>query len=231
MRFSYIKTAQNTWALEVHAIPETDVSTSLVDGQIVTGTINFNGDGTLRSVSPSLSTPININWTNGAVSSTITLNLGTAGQPFGTVGALSIGLSDGLSQFDSAYNVNFANQNGAPVGALVSVAIDKEGIVTASYSNGQTQDLFKLPLASFANPNGLDALSGSIFTQTRASGEVNLREAGNNGTGTLVSAALEQSNVDLAEQLTDIIVAQRSYQANTKVIKTADELLDELNRI
>ncbi len=231
LRFSYIKIAQNNWAVEVHAIPETDVSTPLVDGQVVTGNITFNGDGTLRSVTPSLSTPISINWTNGAVPSDITLNLGTAGEPFGTVGATTIGLSDGLSQFDSAYNVNFANQNGAPVGQLVSVAVDTQGIVSATYSNGQTQRLFKLPLASFANPNGLDARSGSIFTQNRASGEVNLREAGTNGTGTIVSAALEQSNVDLAEQLTDIIVAQRSYQANTKVITTADELLDALNRI
>jgi len=207
------------------------VNTSLADGQVVTGTINFNGDGTLFSVSSSLSAPININWTNGAVSSSVTLNLGTAGQPFGTVNATTIGLSDGLSQFDSAYNVNFANQNGAPVGQLVSVAIDREGIVTASYSNGQTQQLFKLPLASFANPNGLDPLSGNIFTETRASGTVNLREAGTNGTGTIVAAALEQSNVDLAEQLTEIIVAQRAYQANTKVIKTADQLLQELNQI
>jgi flagellar hook protein FlgE len=215
----------------VHAIPVSDVTTSLVDGQVATGTITFNGDGTLRSVSPGLTNPVPINWTNGAVSSNVQFDFGTAGQPFGTVGAAQIGLSDGLSQFDSAYNVNFANQNGAPVGQLVSVGVDREGIVSASYSNGQIQKLFKLPLASFANPNGLDAQSGNIFSQTRASGEVNLREAGTNGTGSIVSAALEQSNVDLAEQLTDIIVAQRSYQANTKVIKTADELLNELNQI
>ena len=231
MRFSFIKIAQNSWAVEIHAIPEGDVSTTLVNGQIATGTINFNGDGSLRSVSASLSAPISIVWTNGAVASTVALDLGTAGQPFGTVGATTIGLTDGLSQFDSAYNVNFANQNGAPVGQLVSVAIDKQGIVSASYSNGQTQSLFQLPLAAFASPNSLDALSGNIFAQTRDSGEVNLRIAGDNGTGSIVAAALEQSNVDLAEQLTDIIVAQRSYQANTQVIKTADELLQQLNQI
>jgi flagellar hook protein FlgE len=230
-RFSFIKVAQNTWATEIHAIPETDVSTALVDGQIATGNITFNGDGTLRSITAGLSTPITVNWTNGAVPSTITLDLGTAGQAFGTIGATAIGLSDGLSQFDSAYNVNFANQNGAPVGQLVSVAIDQDGIVSATYSNGQTQNLFQLPLASFPNPNGLDARSGNIFSQNRESGEVNLRIAGTNGTGNVVSAALEQSNVDLAEQLTDIIVAQRSYQANTKVIRTSDELLEQLNQI
>jgi len=233
IRFSYIKTAANTWAVEVHAIPAADVKNtgSFVDGQIAVGTVVFNGDGTLNHVTGGLLTAIPISWNNGAIDSSVTLNLGTAGQPSGTVGATTIGLSDGLSQFDSAYNVNFANQNGAPVGELVSVAIDKQGIVTASYSNGQTQKLFKIPLASFASPDGLNALSGNVYSQTRASGEVNLREAGNNGTGTVVSAALEQSNVDLASQLTDIIVAQRSYQANTKVIKTADDLLNELNQL
>jgi flagellar hook-basal body protein len=231
LRFSYIKIAQNSWAVEIHAIPESDVSTTLVDGQVAVGTINFNGDGSLRSVSGSLSTPISIVWTNGSVASSVTLDLGTAGQPFGTVGATTIGLTDGLSQFDSGYKVNFANQNGAPVGELVSVAIDKLGIVSASYSNGQTQSLFQLPLAAFASPDNLQSESGNVFSQTRASGEVNLRIAGDNGTGSIVSKALEQSNVDLAEQLTDIIVAQRSYQANTKVIKTADELLQGLNQI
>lgn len=231
IRFSFIKIAQNRWAVEVHAIPATDVNSALANGQIAVGTIDFNGDGTLRSVSSTLTNPVDINWVNGAVASSIGFDLGTAGQPFGTVGAATIGLSDGLSQFDAAYNVNFANQNGAPVGQLVSVQIDKQGILTASYSNGQTQKLFQLPLADFANPNGLNPISGNVFTQTRESGEVNLREAGSNGTGTVVAAALEQSNVDLASQLTDMIVTQRSYQANTKVIKTADELLDALNQI
>ncbi len=231
VRFSFIKIAQNTWAVEAHVIPETDVNTALVDGQIATGTIIFNGDGTLRSVSDGLVNPVSVNWRNGSVPSTVALNLGTSGQPFGTVGAATIGLSNGLSQFDSGYNVNFANQNGAPVGQLVSVSITSDGEVVASYSNGETQALYKLPIADFANPDGLRAATGNVFTQTRESGEVNLRESGTNGTGSVVSAALEQSNVDLAEQLTDMIVAQRSYQANTKVIKTADELLEQLNQI
>lgn len=231
VRFSVIKIADNNWAAELHAIPETDISSTLPDGQIATGTITFNGDGSLRSVSNGLTGDININWTNGAVSSTINLDLGTQGQPFGTVGATSIGLTDGLSQFDSSYNVAFANQNGAPVGQLVSVSINEDGQVIASYSNGETQALYQLPIADFPNPDGLRALSGNVYAQTRESGEVNLREAGTNGTGTVVSGALEQSNVDLAEQLTDMIVAQRAYQANTRVIRTTDELLEQLNQL
>ena len=231
IRFSYIKVATNEWIVEVHSIPEDDVNTPLVDGQVAVGNISFNGDGSLRSLSAALTNPISISWRNGAVPSTVSLNLGTAGQPFGTPGATNIGLTDGLSQFDSSYNVAFANQNGAPVGQLVSVSITEAGIVVASYSNGETQDLFKLPVADFPNPDGLRALTGNVFAQSRDSGEVNLREAGTNGVGTIVSAALEQSNVDLAEQLTDMIVAQRSYQANTRVIRTTDELLEQLNQI
>ncbi len=231
IRFSFIKIATNTWAVEAHVIPESEISTSLVDGQIALGNIVFNGDGTLRSVSASLTNPVTINWRNGSVPSSVSFDMGTSGEPFGTVGAAQIGLSDGLSQFDSGYNVNFANQNGAPVGQLVSVSITEEGVVVASYSNGETQSLYKLPIADFANPDGMRAVTGNVFTQTRESGEVNLRESGTNGTGSVVAAALEQSNVDLAEQLTEMIVAQRAYQANTKVIKTSDELLEQLNQI
>lgn len=231
IRFSFIKVANNTWAAEVHTIPPTDINTALPDGQLATGTITFNGDGSLRSVSSGLTNPITANWVNGSIASTLALDLGTAGQPFGTVGATTIGLTDGLSQFDSSYNVAFANQNGAPVGQLVSVSIDRDGKLIASYSNGETQELYQLPIADFASPEGLTPVSGNVYAQSRDSGEANLREAGTNGVGTVVSAALEQSNVDLAEQLTDMIVAQRAYQANTRVIKTTDELLEQLNQL
>lgn len=231
IRYSFIKVSTNEWIVEVHAIPPEDVNTALIDGQIAVGRISFNGDGSLRSLSASLTDPVSISWRNGSVPSTVTLNFGTAGQPFGTPGATQIGQTDGLSQFDSSYNVVFANQNGAPVGQLVSVSITEEGVVVASYSNGETQDLFQLPVADFPNPDGLRAITGNVYAQSRDSGEVNLRVAGTNGTGTIVSSALEQSNVDLAEQLTDMIVAQRSYQANTRVIKTTDELLEQLNQI
>ncbi len=231
IRMDVIKIAENQWAMELYVEPEDDISTTLVDGQIAVGTVTFNGDGTLRSVSSGLSSPITINWTNGSVASTITFDWGTAGQPIGTANATTFGDTDGLSQFSSNFNVSFVNQNGAPVGELIAVNINEEGIVTASFSNGETQDLFKIPLADFSNPNGMSALSGNVYLQTRDSGEVNLREAGTNGTGTVVSGTLEASSVKLDEQLTDMIVAQRAYQSNTRSISTADDLLEELNRL
>lgn len=231
LRVSFLKIGENTWAAEVHALPATDVTTNLVNGQVAVGTIAFNGDGSLRSMSGSLTDPITVNWTNGAAASEITFDWGTAGLPFGTPNAAQIGLTDGLSQFESDYNVAFVNQNGAPVGELIGVVIDDLGFVIASYTNGETQKLYQLPIADFTNPNGLRSISGNVYAQTQDSGEVNLRVAGTNGTGTIVSAALESSNVELAEELTDMIVAQRAYQASSKVISTTDELLEELNRL
>ena len=231
MSMSFIKTDINTWAVEVYAANDDEVTSPLPNGQIVTGAITFNGDGSLQSIDSALANPVDITWNNGSVASTITFNWGTSGSPFGTPNASSIGKTDGLSQFNSAYKVNFVNQNGAPVGDLTSVAITEEGFVVASYSNGQTQNLFKIPLADFANPNQLATSSGNVFLQSAQSGEVNLRQSGSSGVGKIASSSLEQSNVELADQLTDMIVAQRAYQANTKVISTTDQLLSQLNDI
>jgi flagellar hook protein FlgE len=109
--------------------------------------------------------------------------------------------------------------------------VDENGFVIASYNNGQSLRLFKVPLADFANPDGLAAITGNVFSETEVAGTVNLRQASESGVGEIVSGALEASNSELSEQLTNMIVAQRAYQANTKVISTADDLLEELNRI
>lgn len=231
LQTSFIKIEDNTWAVEVYSLPESDVNSALVDGQVATGQIVFNGDGSLRSVSAGLANPFTINWTNGSLPSEITLDLGTAGLPQGTLNAPAIGDTDGLSQFSSEYNVNFVNQNGSQVGDLIGVSIDDTGLVSVAFSNGDVKSVYRIPLADFSNPNGLASSSGNVFGQTRESGEVNLRIAGANGVGDVVASALESSNVELSEQLTDLIVAQRAYQSNTRAITASDELLEELNRL
>ena len=231
LKIAFLKTSTNSWAVEIYAQPATDITTALPNGQLASGTISFNGDGSLRSVSSALSAPLNINWTTGSSSTTISYNWGTQGQPFGTVGAPSIGKTDGLSQFDSGYNVSFVNQNGAPVGQLTGIGIDANGFISASYSNGETSKLYKIPLASFNDANSLTASSGNAYQQSNDSGGVNLKEAGASGVGKFAAGSLELSNVELASQLTDMIVAQRAYQANTKVIQTADTLLSSLDQL
>jgi len=221
LNISAIKVAQNTWAMEVYASAgDVDLTASL----IASGTVQFNGDGSLGTISTSLTDPMTINWANQSSASTLSINWGTAG-PIGT------GKTNGISQFDSGFNTNSTAQNGAPVGKLTGVAIDSDGYIIASYNNGQTQKLYKIPVANFTNPNRLQAISGNTYAQTNDSGEVNLKEAGDSGVGKISSGALETSNVELANQLTDMIVAQRAYQANTKVISTADQLLSDLDQI
>ncbi|MEZ5690677.1 MAG: flagellar hook-basal body complex protein [Rickettsiales bacterium] len=231
LNMSFIKTAVNTWAVEIFAADATEVTSPFPNGQLGTGTLTFNGDGSLQSVSSGLANPVSVTWNNGAVSSSINFNWGTAGSPFGTPNAVTIGKTDGFSQFDNAYRVNFVNQNGAAVGDLTGVSITDEGLVVVSFSNGETQNLFRIPLADFANPNQLLTSSGNVFLQSAESGEVNLRQSGSSGVGEISASSLEQSNVELADQLTDMIVAQRAYQANTKVISTTDQLLSQLNDI
>ena len=109
--------------------------------------------------------------------------------------------------------------------------MSKEGVVTARFSNGETTDIYKIALATFANVNGLTSQNGNSYLQSTESGEYNLREAGSGSAGSIESAKLEASNVDLAEEFSKMIITQRAYSAGTKVINTADQMLEELLRL
>ncbi|PIR32235.1 MAG: hypothetical protein COV36_04625, partial [Alphaproteobacteria bacterium CG11_big_fil_rev_8_21_14_0_20_44_7] len=230
LRVGFLKLDERTWAAEIFAINGDEVP-ALPDGQIAAGTIVFNNDGSLRSVTQSLLEPDAIVWSNEAAPSSLVFDFGTQGEPVGTTGAANFGLTDGLRQFSAPYNVDFINQNGAAAGLLDSVTIDEDGFITANFNNGETKILYKIPLADFANPNGLISKTGNVFSQSFGSGEVNLKQIGEGGVGRLSPSSLETANSDLSEELTDMIVAQRAYQAAAKVITTADELLEELNRV
>ncbi|MCL4679306.1 MAG: flagellar hook-basal body complex protein [Alphaproteobacteria bacterium] len=178
------------------------------------GLVNFNGDGTLNAL-PDNEGNIdielsNINWGNGSELQNIDINVSS------------------FSQFSSDYTVLFSDQNGAELGLRTGVQIDREGFVIAQFSNGATTRLYKLPLVTFANPNGLREVSGTAYTETEDSGEENLREAGTGGAGFLEPSTLENSNVDLADEFAQLIVAQRAYSAGTKVINTVDQMTQEL---
>jgi flagellar hook protein FlgE len=116
-------------------------------------------------------------------------------------------------------------------GSVSGVAIGDDGVVTALFTNGARKDIYKLPLATFSNPNGLDAKTGNAWLETQTSGGFTLQEAGDGGSGLVAPGALESSTVDLANEFTSMIVTQRAYSAGTRVITTADDMLDELIRI
>jgi flagellar hook protein FlgE len=196
------------------------VSTGAVSGTVtapVARSISFNGDGT-----PNVITfpDIDITWTaTTANPSTIAANVGTSG------------LTDGITQFANDFSISFIDQDGVRFGAFTSVSIDEDGIVSALFDNGEQLDIYQLPLARFANPNGLDPQNGNAYLQSERSGDVLLLQPNTGGAGVIESLALEGSTVDLAEQFTNMIVTQRAYSASAKIITTADEMLEELIRV
>jgi flagellar hook protein FlgE len=220
--------AANTWNVELYADSAEVETADHPNGLLASGTLTFNGDGTLASstltpVYPTATAgaPIGINWldSSGPDDSSITFDFGT------------VGTADGVSQFASDYNIAFVNQNGSEVGQLNGVTVDDQGYVVATFTNGATQKIYRLPIATFANPLALDPRTGNVYAQTSSSGEFNLRNAGEGGAGTIVPSALEGANVDLADEFTKMIVTQRAYSANARVITTADQMLDELVHI
>jgi flagellar hook protein FlgE len=134
----------------------------------------------------------------------------------------------GLTQSASDYSVGTINQDGAELGLRTGIAIDTDGNVVASFSNGLTQNLARVPIATFTNPNGLQERTGNVYIQTSDSGAYNLRDAGTAGAGNIATSSLEASNVDLADEFSRMIITQRAYSAGTKIISTTDQMLTEL---
>ncbi len=222
VQVGFLKLANNSWAVEIYG-KAADISGG--NPQLATGTINFNGDGTLASVAGGISQPVGISWQNDGSTNQISFNWGTAGVPFGTTGAVLIGRADGMSQFDAIYHVTSVGQDGHVIGKLDNVDIDKDGYVTGNYSNGTTQRLYKIPLASFLDPNMLDSATGDVFYESARSSQLLFVQADGENGGKIQTGALEQSNVDLSTQFTDIVFAQHAYQANSKLINVDDTML------
>ncbi|MEZ0261943.1 MAG: flagellar hook protein FlgE [Alphaproteobacteria bacterium] len=184
---------------------------------VSSGEINFDSNGQLNATPDGNGQVLNsitgIDWLNGSATQDIDFDLAD------------------LTQFSSTYNVISSSQNGSSLGQRTGISIDDDGYVTAQFSNGQSQRVYKLSLATFANANGLDPLTGNVFRESDTSGAFNLREAGTGGAGDIQGGALEQANVDLAEEFSKMIITQRAYSANTKVITTADQMTAELLQI
>lgn len=197
--------------------------TEVEQGSIVPA-VRFNADGTPKYFYVD---EMSIEWSNGAQNmdgdpdngTRITLDMG------------NVGTNDGLTNLSGDFLTNYINQDGAKFGSYTGVSISEDGVVTALFDNGETRPIAILPLATFANAEGMDALTGNTWIETDASGQAMLRQAGTNGAGEITAYSLESSNVDLATEFSNMIVTQRAYSAATKIITTADEMLDELTRM
>ncbi len=120
------------------------------------------------------------------------------------------------------------SQDGAPIGSLVSFGVSQEGLISGVFSNGKNEQLGQIALANFANPAGLEKAGGSLYHATVNSGNPLIGTAGTGGRGTVSGGAVEMSNVDLAAEFTNLIVAQRGFQANSRIITASDEILQDL---
>lgn len=136
--------------------------------------------------------------------------------------------TDGITQLAASFNTSSVNQNGFGAGTLAGIEVDEDGFVNGTFTNGETKKLFKIALAVFQNPRGLEAISGSLLRTTEASGQALLKQAGLGGTGRLVGGSLEGSTTDIAGEFSSMIVSQRAFQASSKVITTVDQMLNEL---
>ncbi|MFO8003289.1 flagellar hook protein FlgE [Thioalkalivibrio sp.] len=154
----------------------------------------------------------------------------STGADFGPDNAIEFDLT-GITQFGDAFNVNRLNQDGFATGRLDSINIDPGGVVSAQFTNGQSRALGKIALANFANPQGLAQLGDNGWAESFTSGEPLLGEAGEGSLGLVQSGGLETSNVDIAQQLVNLITAQRNFQANAQVITTADTVTQTIINI
>ena len=142
-----------------------------------------------------------------------------------------LGEANGMTQFGSSFTPVFINQNGSRFGTFAGVTVAADGLMTALFDNGETRPIYKLPMATFVSPSGLESRSGNTWNAAESSGDVTLREADNGPAGQVIQGALEASTVDIGEEFTNMIVVQRAYSASAKIISTVDTMLEELIRI
>lgn len=182
-------------------------------------------------------TTATINWVSGTTDLNGTAfgtagNIGLSFQPTNTAGTqpLMTVQTDysGLLQYAGGFNLNLPTTDGYGAGTLNEKVIDASGTIIGKYSNGQNLSLAQVATAIFNNQQGLERAGSTLFTKSNNSGEPIIGTAGTGGRGTLQAGVLEMSNVDLAEEFTNMIVTQRGYQSNSRIITTSDELLQEL---
>jgi flagellar hook protein FlgE len=208
----------NDWVLTLSSPDNT--------GSATIGSVNvqFNANGTLGTLSGATGSvavagtateaAVTLSPTFNGNSQTITLNLGNYNSP------------TGVTQFAGTdYDLQSITQDGAAPGSFTGISVADTGAITANYNNGRSVQIAEVPIITFENANALQRQNGQAFTETAASGVAISQAQNENGAGTLVTGSVEASNVDIATQLSNLIVAQQAYGANAKVIATANQML------
>ena len=232
MTVNFTRQGVNVWRAQVSMADGTNVVADVPGGRQNETNImyfSFNRNGTIASVSDTQPDAAPNNLVEGTKllanlsfrlpdgsDNSIQLNFGTAG------------LVDGVTQFDQKSTTKSVYQDGYAMGYMQSFNIDDQGAITGIFSNGQKRLLGQVALATFTNPGGLEKVGDTNFVQSNNSGMANIGPSGIAGKGKIIAGTLEMSNVDLADQMTDMIVTQRGFQANTKIVTSVDTLLQDI---
>jgi len=217
LRTSFRKISQNnstsTWEM-VLSVPNPGEINTVAPKNYLAGTISFNSDGSLSTYAP---TNISFTGNNGSKpNQTVQLQMGTANQ------------FDGMTSFDATSSTSGISQDGYTGGDLTGIRVDETGTLIGSFSNGRSFGLAQVSMASFANNVGLESAGNGTYIQTSNSGDPIIGQANTGKRGGIVASSLEMSNVDLSRSLTELIVVQRGFQANSKTITTSDQMLQTL---
>ncbi len=220
LQTSWAQTSPDNWTLTLSS-PDNVAGGGTTIGSVA---VAFNPNGTLASLG-SASGALTVTGTPTAGAVQISPDYGTGAEPI-TVSLGTFGAADGVTQFAGTdYAATGTTQNGAAAGSFTNVTVDTDGNVAAQYSNGKSVTLAEVPVTTFADADALQRQDGQAFTVSASSGGPQTQHFGQNGAGGLVVGSTEASNVDIASQLSQLIVAQQAYGANAKVITTANELL------
>ena len=238
VNFTKVPGVENQWQGQVVVDPDAEIATNtLADVGDINSTadtflVEFSNLGVLTGAVDSLgervetgALQVNVGFDvlaaadegEGQVRQNFLLNLGDVGSVVNSV-----------TQFAEKSSTKAFSQNGYPMGYLENFKIDQSGQITGVYSNGTNRMLGQVAMASFTNPGGLEKAGESTYVISNNSGDPNISQSGVAGKGKMIAGALEMSNVDLAEQFTDMIITQRGFQANSKTITTSDQMLQEL---
>lgn len=235
---SFLKTATaNQWRSEIYAVPASDVTSTapLAAGQIRSGIVAFTPSGAIDMANTTLfasttDPQINLAASDSAVPAAGAAKwataLGIAAQDLSfDIGQNGAG---GFSQLASPSTVKTVSTNGAGVGEVTGVEISDDGFVSAVFDNGEVRKLAQIAVATFPNADGMRAITGNAYTASINSGTFSLKRPGEGGAGDVAGSSLEASTVDLSSEFTGLITTQRAYSASSKIIMTADQMMEEL---
>ena len=210
MTLRFTKTFDNNWNWSA-SVPDSSGTLSNNSGSIV-----FNSDGSINSISPNPPV-VAFSPSGGASAQNIELNFGTG--------------FDGITQTSSNSVISALTQNGSAAASMTNISIDQYGYIVGVFTNGQSRQLAQILIATFPNKNGLTSVGENMFSVSANTGDPRIGDPGEATGTTIQSGALEQSNVDLSEEFTRMIVSQRGFQANARVVTVSDTLLQEVTNL